>query len=368
LTPNSKNENNPLKSKGLLDEIPLLKGGGLCKLTKIQQQVLMLILNEHLNQSQIARRLQTSKQNVNQVVTRLRQLGVLDKQNHSALLRGVAVTHLSALWRYHHLHFTIHPYYFEPRYYKQRKVSNIFYYGDWRFRLHEDMIEMQIRELVDFQSATKWEALDKMFQSFNKYLNLVSNKYGFQVYKDMKATIKICNQHLECSNSGVAKGKGEGHIAIKGVHDNKTYFVFDTSKGTLNHEYTHPDLAISDSEKFEPFFNSIRTEPHYLPHESKYILDTIVNTQREYADQIKLHLKVQTETLETLKAIKDNLRQVPYNENSPKERIQSSESLKTIKQNVKGLDDIIKYKSQISLLSSHDKVELMDWVFERFSL
>ena len=88
------------------------------KLTDLQRQVLSLMLNEHLSQIQVANRLQTSKQNVNQVVKRLKKIGVLDSQNFTALLRGGAVTRKltsTAKWRYHKLHFVLKHFYFEPR-------------------------------------------------------------------------------------------------------------------------------------------------------------------------------------------------------------------------------------------------------------
>ncbi len=208
------------------------------------------------------------------------------------------------------MHFVVRPFYFEPRFHKWRlKRGNIFYSGDWRFVLHEDIVEVQIKEFVDFVSVSKWEALDKAFRSFNRQLSIESNRYGFHVFKEGKANIRICDQHLEESNSGVAKARrDENYVAIRGFHDNKTYFTFDKSKGLVNKEYVHSDLAISDSEKFEPFFNSIRYNDFYLPHESKKIIDNILDVQLRHAENIDLHLKVLSKMDKTLKDIRDSLK------------------------------------------------------------
>lgn len=285
----------------------------MAELTDLQMQVLSLLLDEHCTQIEIARRLRTSKQNVNQIVQRLRKYGVLDRQSQGALLRRGGVTQskllTTAKWRIHKLHFVIKPYYFEPRYHKIRKTKgNIFYSGDWRIVLHEDMVEFQNRDLVDFQDANKWSAIDKATTSFNKQLTIESNRYGFHVWKEGKANVRIADQHLEVSGSGVARGrKVEAYLAIRG-EDNRVYLTFDKSKGTINHEYVGGAIGVSDSEKFEPYFNSIRLHPHYLPHEQKAMLDAILLLQERYAVAIEKHLGVLDKMSKTLDEISEGMR------------------------------------------------------------
>jgi len=277
-------------------------------LTKTQQGVLHLLMVEHMRPQDIAIRRGTSIQNIHQIIKKLRKKGALDKQNLTGLnRRGVVSKKTSAFWRFHKLHFVMRPYYFEPRYEMYRKKFGNYgiNYGDWVFTFHADIVEMRLKEGVDFVDAHKYQARAKSELSFNKYLTLAGNKYGFHVIKDQKANIRIVDQHLACTGSGVAKGRHTtDYVQIRGVHDNKVYFVFDKSKGPVEHEYVHSDLAISDSETFEPYFNSIRHEQHYLPHETKQILDTILSVQLQYAENMKEHVAVMKEIREGLKELR----------------------------------------------------------------
>lgn len=266
-------------------------------LTKQQQMVLYLYMDEHLSQSEIGRRLKTTRQNISRIMKTLKEKGLTEIANYNHLQKGGVVTLKNSVtkakWRYHKLHFVIRPFYFEPRYHKWRlKKGNIFYSGDWRFVFHEDIVEVQIKENVDFCSMSKWEALDKAHRSFNKQLSIEANRYGFHVFKEGKANIRLCDQHLEESNSGVAKGRDDdSYVAIRGYHDNKIYFTFDKSKNCVNREYVHSDLAISDSEKFEPYFNSLRYKDHYLPHEQKEKIDTLMsNYVKSVEDATKMNV------------------------------------------------------------------------------
>jgi hypothetical protein len=283
-------------------------------LTTAQKEVLHLMMVEHLSVKEIALRRGTSVQNIHQHIEKLRKKSALNQENESALKFGgvVSTRTKKAYWRFHKLHFVMRPYYLEPRYQKYRRDLGNYgiNFGEWVFIFHEDIVEMRLKENVDFVSAQKWEALSKAQASFQRTLTRAENKYGFRIVKDQKANVRIRDQHLAATGSGVAKArKDDTYVSIRGVHDGKIYFVFDKSRGVAEHEYVHSDLAISDSEKFEPFFNSIRHHPHYLPHESKEILDTILAVQLEYAQNMREHVAVMREIKEGLREMREVLRQ-----------------------------------------------------------
>jgi hypothetical protein len=265
-------------------------------ITEQQDKVLQLIL-EGMDINDIALRLGTTPQNIGQIRQRIYKKGLLSLANKNAFKKGGVVTLESrkARWRWERLHFLIKPYHFEPRYHRIRKDKGNtgIEYGEWLIHLHEDEVEVVLKKGGQFYSENKWEALEKGRLSFNKYLTFAGNEYGFHVVKERKANIRIVDQHLACEGSGVAKGRrSDTHVTIRGIHDNKIFFVFDRSRGPQEHEYTHSDLAISDSDKFEPFFNSIRYHRHYLPHEMTQMLDTMLGVQKAYAENIEKHLVV----------------------------------------------------------------------------
>lgn len=224
------------------------------KLTNKQAEVLSLILNEYMNPNSISIRLETSRQNIYQIISKIRKKGYLSTQNFNALQKATHVKPLSSSWSYHGLHFLVKPYYFYPRYFKNLSAYGV-QYGDWVFKLHKDVVEVQSKSLVEFTDKDKFRAIKKAESSFNKALVQACCRFGFEVYKEGKANIRLVNHHLEFGNSDVAKGSKEHYFRIRS-EQGKTWFLVDMSKGTLNHEYV--DEVVPDSERLEPFFNDVR--------------------------------------------------------------------------------------------------------------
>jgi hypothetical protein len=165
---------------------------------------------------------------------------------------------------------------------------------------------MRLKELVDFKSPSKWDALGRAQMAFNRDLRRAEDKYGFRIIKAQKANIRLVDQHLAATGSGLAKArKSDSYVTLRGVKDGKVWFVFDKSKGPQEHEYVHSDLAISDSERIEPYFNSIRSGQCYLPHETKHILDTMLAVQERYAQNMESHVAVMKEIRQGLAELRE---------------------------------------------------------------
>lgn len=292
-----------------LDKNALQSRRNLPKLTEKQAEVLSLILNEFLNPTSISSRLQTSRQNVYQIIAKIRKKGYLSTQNFNALQKSTHVKQLSSVWRYHNLHFLITPFYLFPRYHKYRLDSGNYgiQFGDWVFKLHKNKVEVQSKSLVDFVDADKFKAIGKAERSFNKALVQAGNRFGFMVYKEGKANILLKRNDLAFGESDFAKGAKENYLRVKG-EDGRTWFMIDRSKGFVEHEYVRE--VVPDSEALEPYLNSIREKPHYLPHELKAIVDTVIGVQAEYALQIKKHLEVQDRTLRTMDEMSRTMREI----------------------------------------------------------
>lgn len=272
-------------------------------LTETQKEVLHYLTVLKLTPKEILLRRGGTPQNLGQIIKKLGKKGYLVDPNKNAFDEGGVASVLKAKWRYHALQFIIRPYYFYPRYHKMRKEQGNYgvNYGDWVFRFHEDMIEVYLKEFVDFADISKYEAISKARHSFNKYVSRAADKYGFEYIKDQKVNIKLVKHHLACSGSGVAKARKDArYCQICSYRDGKVFFTFDASRGLREHEYVHPDRAISDSEKLEPVFNSYVNYDCMMPHEMTAYLQTIIKVQADYAEQIKRHLEVQTKTLKTM--------------------------------------------------------------------
>lgn len=85
--------------------------------------------------------------------------------------------------------------------------------------------------------------------------------------------------------------------------DGEARLISDRSKGKIEFEAVNTRHAVNDSEILEVWNKDIITNPFDMPSVTKYKLDSILNVQMEYAEQIKKHLKVQDKTLEVMESI-----------------------------------------------------------------
>jgi len=245
----------------LEEKVPTSSNGP--KLTKNQLEVLHLISVEGMNEKQIAHRRGTSRQAVNLIVQELKLKGYKNlapcEKDTPVSMKGLA-NHTSSgkttlkQWRYHALHFVIKPYYFFPRYNRTRleKGNYGINYREWVIKLHPDTVEMQLKAGEDFIDVDKWESTRKAEASFNRTLAEIQERYGFKVWKDKKANIRLVNQHLAMNPSEMAQAT-ENFLQIR-KNDGRVYFQIDKSQG-WEHEYTHPESVLGDSEILEPYLN-----------------------------------------------------------------------------------------------------------------
>lgn len=256
----------PLNFKHHGGKTPLKSGrrrGENRPLSPVEREVLNLLTNEFLTPNQIAIRRGTTVQAVHQVLKRLHEKSWIDSNGNRGLKNTPPVsmegfkdhTIITKKWRYHALHFVIKPYYFEPRFHKIRKEKGNYgiNYGDWIIKLHPDMVEMQLQAGEDFADPDKWAATSKAEASFNRTLRQLMSRFGFYVWKNGKANIRLVNQHLARNPSEVANARDGDYLSVRG-YDNVVYFTIDKSKGA-EHEYKHAERALTDSEVIEPHFN-----------------------------------------------------------------------------------------------------------------
>lgn len=85
--------------------------------------------------------------------------------------------------------------------------------------------------------------------------------------------------------------------------DGESRLISDNSKGRAEFEAVNTVYAVSDSEKLEVLNRDIITNVWDVPSVTKSKLDTILQVQLDYAENIKKHLAVQDETLNVLRSM-----------------------------------------------------------------
>jgi hypothetical protein len=165
-------------------------------------------------------------------------------------------------------------------------------------------VVVQFRE--DIEGFSVVEVYDKATKRLNNYVNSF-----FIPGVDLGSEVKQLSRHYALLGTEIAK---------KYVREGKKLFIFDEfdgkervridysdkDKGGLPHyEFTHPVKSRGDSDANKAYIESIINEPHYLPGETKAIVDTILKTQEAYAYNIRLHLEVMRDIKDSLKEIKE---------------------------------------------------------------
>lgn len=286
------------------------------ELTPAQFEVYHLLTDEFLTEKQIATRRGSSRQAVNRIIKKLKEKGLLNdvvaggcKIDPPVSLKGMKNHNIIIKqWRYHALHFVVKPYYFFPRYHKIREERGGYgiNYREWIIKLHPDMVEVQLKSGEDFADPDKWEATRKAEASFNRTLREVSEKFGFSVWKKNHVSIKLVNQELARNPSEIANTRNGEYLTVAG-HDGKIWFKVDCSKGA-EHEYSHPERTLSDSEKIEPYFND-------MLYNEPATLSQIMGTINQISQAINHLARVNQETASGLNAVVTYLKaQLPQEE------------------------------------------------------
>lgn len=296
-------------------KIPSLSGKDSNYLPPKQKQVYDLIVDEGLDRHAIHCRLRITERMVDYHKAALKKKGWLENDGIRPSLKGTPVN-LNPIkkdriiikkWRYHKLHFVIKPYYFYPRYEKiQKEVGNYgINYGDWVIFLNADVVQVKLRAGVDFSNPDKWQCTNMAQESFERVMRNITNQYGFEIWKERNCNIRLVDQHLARNPSELAnaneKIRDGAYLQIRG-HDGKVFFTLDKSKGA-EHEYVHPDRALSDSEKIEPHLNDmIHTD---APVNSK-LEEAMLNTQKQLQQliQVQMTTATQMQTIANFQSVK----------------------------------------------------------------
>lgn len=237
------------------------------KLTKKQTDIYLDIVSGITNSKILAQRHKTTPRNIRRYKEILREKNYLDTKA-SVLPPPVRISGTktsdkkSKFWRWHNLHFVLRPYYFYPRY---KKIMDSFgnyaiRLGDWEIKLHDSIVEVQLRRDVSFDDPDKYKAVSKGDISFKKVLREAEQRYGFEVVKSKKVNISMVNSHLAFLSEDEAKVLSEEFVLLQGG-DGKVWFTVDKSTGRSEYEYIGSKSSFSDSEKLEPTFNYIRDYP-----------------------------------------------------------------------------------------------------------
>lgn len=312
--------NNPeayrLKSGVENKKIPL---SSVEKLTEKQRVVYHLFFNDKLKVSDIAQRRNTSDKNIYKMLKSI--IKKTSKNNHEAYrlknskpmvvenmlnLKKSNQKRLKKYWRYHNLHFVITPHFISKEYHSIRhNLGNYsIKYKGWVIHLNKATIELQTQRKWDFKASDIYQATEQAQRQFNLVLDIISKKYGFEVWREGIANIRLVQHHLARAPSEVANARGGAYLQIKN-EKGKVWFIVDKSK-IAEHEYVAQN-CLQDSEKLEPYFNDLLNNQPPTLSETFKAVHLIALNQDAYNVNIVKHLEIMDKMGKTLDLIQQNL-------------------------------------------------------------
>ena len=262
-----------------------LKEGIEQKLTKKQEEVFDLLINQRYTPKQISIRRGTTIRAVNKIIAKLKEKGIINKPlkkvpyfqstQEKGSLQGI---------RLHGQEFNIKILYKDHRYKSLKDRSNNIIYDDNVIRLNNDSIEVYSKKSFHSDSAQK--ATSKSLDYWTKFFIRLENKLNIIIVKNGYENIKQVNAHYADINNELANDALDKKYKIKiyAKEDGKLWFTIDNSFNLKEAETLHPDTAKLDMQEIvEPFFNDMRDNKPPTLSEIMYIIKQSADNNKETA-------------------------------------------------------------------------------------
>lgn len=270
------------------------------KLTKAEQEVLNIIKEGIISTKEISIRRKTTQRNIQKIIQNIKKKGVLgisspiaNKNEQANELNG---------FRLHAEQFTIEPITKGEKYIKA--IGKKLDIDGNTILVHNDIVQYYCNK--SFFGSDVWAATAKSMDYLNRIVNTLENELQSILTKPRSQNIeRVKSEYAHIQNGLAVKMEREGEkIRIRADEDGHVWFTIDNSWNFKEAE-THGKTAQRDMQKvIEAPFNDMRTNPFYLPSDTKILVDGLVkaslnlvqansNIHENLNSQLKL-LEVQT--------------------------------------------------------------------------
>jgi hypothetical protein len=247
------------------------------ELTQTEKEVLYLLTKEFLTQKQIAIRRHCSKQAVSKTIRKLKAKCKIDLVNQERGGSSQPVNHQVNQMRLHGEQFIIRILYRGEKYLKIRNECSQVEIDGNTIKLWENKIEIYANKSFYGEGIQDTFALSSAYWStqFTK----IENNLKIIILKQGSQNIKVCKFHLAETNNEVAKeidNTGDRYLQVRTDEGGKVWLLIDNSFNLHELETVKVGTAKQDMEAVKANFNDWRTKDHYLPSDTKYMIDGIV--------------------------------------------------------------------------------------------
>lgn len=221
------------------------------ELTKKQQEIKKLFIEEKLSVTEISSRLQISKASVCKHLNLIKKkLGIGKGPNRIIFNRltnsdsppySPPESFKNISVRLHGLHFLVIPYWKSGQYeqlLKQKQNVIPSFYG-WRIELNRENIEIVSLETTDFIGNDRYEAFALAFKSLNQCILRLENRLKIGILKNDYMNMKMVKMHIAVMKDGIAQSVQDNKRVMLFNKEGEAWFSWDMSKNEPEWEAIH---------------------------------------------------------------------------------------------------------------------------------
>lgn len=288
--------------------------------SKVQDSILKDLLENFLTVKQIANRRKTSVQAVYNCIKKLKKKGLIFGTCRGGLKSttygGRGGFNSTKKYRLHGQQF--HIALLRKSEFRNRTIR----YKGATINMYRDSIEVYAGS-NEFTADTPQQAYDSSMLFWLTFFYRIEDKFKLFFIKDGWGFDIVAAHYEERQNELAREYKREGRqrMQIRASEDGKVWLEMDKSLNTDNLEEKHPLTALPDANKISAYFNSIRDNDVLNPHETTVIIRDILNVNKEYAINIKSHIKAIQDLNKGINEFRHEIRRFRHHKEDKQETI-----------------------------------------------
>ncbi len=247
------------------------------ELTLVEKEVLGLLTEELLRPKQITLRRKTSPQATYKIIRKLKKKGAYTKGLIKVEKEGGSIKPLNQI-RIHAQQFLIKIIWKDIKYKTKLKKSNQVQIDGNTIDMYENSIYISSNQ--SFYGDNLSHAFFKSGNYWPRFFARLEHETGCILFKPRSQNIKLTRVHIAETDNELAKmvdNKGDRFFKVYASDDGKLRFLIDNSFNLHEFEGVRAKTARPDMEKVGDVFNDIADKKHYLPSDTKIMLDKMVS-------------------------------------------------------------------------------------------
>lgn len=233
-----------------------------------QEEILRLILDEHLTQKEICYRLNMTFPRVSLIVKQLKEKGLLSQGRFPSKMAGGGGVNVHILdttqgqrpIRLHGQIIEARILNSSQRYGARLRSADLIEFEGHNIQLFPDKVVIHSQEGLEFCAPTAPQARRLSRPYWLELLGRLEKFLGVLILKGQNTRLSFAREHYGYVGNELAKDAKDRHekLNFRAPEDGKIYLTADLSPGEPELETQHPRTALPDMGAFQPMFDDVR--------------------------------------------------------------------------------------------------------------